>query len=333
MKFTTLLLAVLLLAACGPEGGKFVMEGRLRNMNQAEFWVYSMDGVFSGIDTIRVRSGRFRYEKSLDIATTLVVIFPNYSEQAVFARPGSEVSIKGDATHLKEMVIEGTRDNEDMTTLRMKLNDLVPPDVPGAVEEFITKRTDSPVSIYLLERYFIQTRKPDLQRALQLTSMLLKDNPDNGRLMQLKKQLKGLQGAPQGGRLPRFSVKDIKGGNVTEKSLDSKVNIVFSWATWSFPSSAMQNRLKMLKQRHGKQLAVVGVCLDADRYICERHIRRDSLPWPTVCDGRLWDTPLMQTLSMTDVPDNVIADSTGRIVARSVALDHLEEQIDKLIHK
>ena len=66
-----------------------------------------------------------------------MIVFPNYSEQPVFARPGKTVSIKGDATHLKEIIIEGTSENEDMTSLRLELNDLTPPDIPGAASDFI----------------------------------------------------------------------------------------------------------------------------------------------------------------------------------------------------
>lgn len=115
---------ILLLAACGSDSGKFRLEGRLRNVNQAELWVYSPDGAMQGIDTITLRNGRFAYELEMTKEGTLMIVFPNYSEQPVFARPGKTVSIKGDATHLKEIIIEGTSENEDMTSLRLELNDL-----------------------------------------------------------------------------------------------------------------------------------------------------------------------------------------------------------------
>ena len=50
-----LLTTMLLLASCGAESGKFRLEGRLRNMNQGEFWVFSPDGAIDGINTIKVR--------------------------------------------------------------------------------------------------------------------------------------------------------------------------------------------------------------------------------------------------------------------------------------
>ena len=96
-----------MMVACGTESGKFRLEGRLRNINQGEFWVYSLDGGLVGIDTIPVRNGRFAYEMDLYDQSTLMLVFPNYSEQPVFAKSGATVTIKGDATHMKEMIIEG----------------------------------------------------------------------------------------------------------------------------------------------------------------------------------------------------------------------------------
>ena len=51
-RYVAFLLVVLLLTACGGDSGKFKLEGRLRNINQGEFWVYS---------TPRWRYRGFRY--------------------------------------------------------------------------------------------------------------------------------------------------------------------------------------------------------------------------------------------------------------------------------
>ena len=69
-------LFTLLLLSCGVDSDKFRLEGRLRNIHQGEFWVYSMDGSIDGIDTIPVREGRFSYEIPLRSPSTLIVIFP-----------------------------------------------------------------------------------------------------------------------------------------------------------------------------------------------------------------------------------------------------------------
>ena len=67
---------LLFLSACGVDSNKFRLSGRLRNMNQGMFWIYSPDGAIEGIDTIQVHEGRFSYETELRVPATFVVIFP-----------------------------------------------------------------------------------------------------------------------------------------------------------------------------------------------------------------------------------------------------------------
>lgn len=320
-----------MMVACGTESGKFRLEGRLRNINQGEFWVYSPDGGLVGIDTILVRNGRFSYEIDIYDQATLMIVFPNYSEQPVFAKSGAKVTIKGDATHMKEMIIEGTSENEDMTMLRMELNDLTPPDIPNAVSNFIKENRDSPVSIYLLQRYFIQTADPDYRQARVLTEMLLQENPDNGQLLTLKRQLKNLENCAVKSMIPKFTATDIDGKKITEKTLNGKVNVVTTWATWSYTSTNVQQRLKQLKSKYGDQLGVMSICLDGQVDICRRSIARDSLKWSTICDGRMWNTPLLQKFGLGDVPANVLIDGKGRVLSRNLSAQHLEERINKLM--
>ena len=56
-----------------------------------------------------------------------------------------------------------------------------------------------------------------------------------------------------------------------------------------------------------------------------------SLQWQTVCDGRMWDTPLVSKFAITDVPFNVVINQKGRIVARQLKTKDLETKIEQLI--
>lgn len=327
----SLLSLLLLLTSCGSKGDTFRLEGRMRNMNQGEFWVYSPDGGMVGIDTIKVRDSRFSYELELSDDATLMIVFPNYSEQPVFASPGATVSIKGDASHLKEMIIQGTTDNEDLTTLRLELNDLTPPDIPKAVSDFIEENPASQVSIYLIQRYFLQPPDLDYRQASKLTKLMLAANPDNITLQRLNKQLATLKNASVGSRLPKFTATDIKGKKVTEAALRQKVNVVSAWASWNYTSINTQQRLRLLKVKYGKRLGLVSICMDSRVNECRSRANRDSLNWQIVCDGRMWDSPLMNHFGMADITSNVLIDSVGRIIAHDLPTQQLEERINSIL--
>jgi hypothetical protein len=62
-------------------------------------------------------------------------------------------------------------------------------------------------------------------------------------------------------------------------------------------------------------------------------VERDSVKWSTICDGRMWNTPLLAKFGLADVPANLIADEKGTIVERNLQPQKMEEQIDQLMMK
>lgn len=319
-----------LLIGCGSDSKVFHLQGRLRNINIADFMIYSPDGGFAGVDTIKVRDGRFSYDKELRNEATFVIIFPNYSEQVVFAEPGEKVEIKGDATHLKEMTIKGTDMNDDLTKLRQRINRLTPPEIPPVIVEFIEENPKSLVSKYLVDKYFILAKQPDYQQAYRLVTLMLKEDPDNGKLRKQKQQLEGLRKTQLQGTLPDFSVTDTKGTQVTKAQLKSKVNVISTWASWNYLSTEIQHRLQKLHKKH-PELFLLSICLDGDINECQKRVKRDSLNWSVVCDGKMFETPIVAQLGMLTVPSIIVTNDKGRIIKRNLNINEIEPEIKKLL--
>ena len=325
------LLALLLLTSCGPSGNQFRLAGRLRNINQGQFLVYSPDGAFAGIDTIKVQNGRFAYEKEVRKDVTLMLVFPNFSEQAVFASPGEEVEIKGDATHLKEMTITGTDENDELTKLRIRLNKLTPPEITAAVAEYIQEEPSSMISIYLLDKYFVNAKTPDYAEAQRLATLMLKANPDNGRLRKLKKQLDGLKNSQLQAMLPVVSSTDINGKSISTSQVKGKIGVISTWATWNFPSTDIQRKLRKLQKQYPQELSLISICIDGDKRECKKRVDRDSLLWTIVCDEQMFQTPIVQQLGLFVVPSMVVTNKQGKIVARDIEPNKVVEELEKFL--
>lgn len=332
-KLFLLLASLFILTACGVDSNRFRLEGRFRNMNQGEFLVYSTDGGIDGVDTVQVRNGRFSYETTLRMPSTFIIVFPNYSELPVFAQPGKSISIKGDVSHLKEIAVGGTDANDDMTKLRMQLNKLMPPEVPGAVEEFIKDNPESQICPYLLQHYFLQIPEPDYKKAYELVGIMLKKKPEDGMLMRWQKELKALRNDVRNGKLPAFSSTDVKGRSVSQNDLKSKVNVLSVWVSWNFMSIDTQRRLQDLKRTYGDKLSIVSICLDGDINDCKKRLNRDSIQWKTICDGRMWQTPVLAKLGVGSLPANWIIDQKGVIVDHNLSPQQMEEKIKELCNR
>lgn len=321
----------LCLCSCGADEGRFRVEGQLQNMNQAEFYIYSPDAGFPKLDTIKVERGRFIYETDLDKLATFILIYPNGSEQVVFGNSGASVKMNGDASHLKEMEVEGTPENEEMTDWRMNANRLTPPEVKQSAIDYIKEHPASIISNYLFQRYLLLDIEPDYKKAAELIKVMMKEQPENGRLIRLDKQLQGLSHAMKGQQLPDFQATDMNGRTVSRQSLTGELNIISIWATWSYDSQSMQRRLHALKDNYGGRLALISINLDANSDDCKRFLDRDSIRWSNVCDGKMWDTPLVQQLGLSEMPGNIFVDRGGRVVDVNVPLTKIDARVRSIL--
>jgi len=323
-------LVSLLLFSCGDSQKNFKIEGSFKGFKQGELYVYSMDGSRQ-LDTIGVSRGEFVYQASINEPTTLVLVFPNFSELPVFAEPGVTIKVKGDASHLKETEVKGSDTNEAMTDFRLRTSNMVPPDVIKEATKFINEHPESSVSIYLLNKYFIQTTEPDYTKIQELAKSILKAQPDNQQIAKTIKQLEPFKAMMVGSSLPSFSAKGLNGESVSSSDLNAKVNVITLWASWHYESINVQNLLARLKKQHEGSLKVLSISIDGSVSDCRKIVERDSIKWSTVCDGKMWDTPVLQKIGLSYIPDNVVIDGQGKIVARSLNYQELNKKIEELI--
>ena len=323
--------ALCMFTACKEQDNTFRLEGKFLNINQGELYIYSLDRGLTKKDTIRLSDGRFVYEIQLRDSATFFVVFPNYSEIPVIARPGDKVSMQGDASHLRETEVTGTEDNDQLTQFRLKANDLTPPEVMKSVYTFVKDHPRSPASMYLLNKFFLLKPDPDYKQALEVVGLMIDADPKNDALYQLRNQLTALKTVFSDKQLPKFSAVTIDGKKVSEADLKAEVNVVLIWASWNFDTLTMQRQLKRQKNQYGSRLAIVGVSLDGSLKDCKDAMKRDSIAWPTVCDGRMWQSPVLNTLGVYDVPSNFIVTSSGKIIASNLGVTDLRNKVDELL--
>lgn len=333
IRLSLLLLLTLVLVSCGTDSYHFEIDGRFINLNQGEFYVYSPDGGIIGIDTIKVDGGRFAYEIPCDQPCVLMIVFPNFSQQPVFAAPGKQVEVRGDASHLKELEVKGTKDNELMTKFRQQVVSASPPEMKKYAEQFVKDHPDSPVSPYLVNQYFVQMPQPDYAKALELLTLMTTLQPKNGLLNRLLPDIKQMKDVTFSGKLKDFYTTDMKGRPVSAANLRSaQVAVINVWASWSYESMEIQRLLKGLQRKNHGRLQVLSINVDATVKKCRDTQEMDSITWPTVCDGLMFDGKLVRQLGLTSIPDNIVL-KNGNIVARGLSPQEMREKLEQLLGK
>ena len=258
------LVAALVCTSCGTDSRHFRIDGRLLHLNQGEFYVYSPDGTINGLDTIKVQAGRFSYEVACDRPMTLMIVFPNFTEQPVFAQPGKSVDLKGDASHLKEMTVKGTKDNELMNKFREMIHNAAPPEMKKCAQLFVQDHPESRVGAYLVDRYFIHDANPDTKTAVRLVDLMIEKQPDNGYLKRQKRQLTASFVATKGADIPNVLGTTVDGKTIGRVQLTkAPVTVVCALATWKYESMSQFRRLAAYAASQQGRVAVVGVSIDA----------------------------------------------------------------------
>jgi len=333
MKRLAYLIALtLVLAGCGSRDGYFKLEGHLLNLNQGEFYIYSTDGIISGVDTIKVEGGRFAYECPATQEGTLVLVFPNFSEQPVFISPGKQASISGDASHLKEIEIKGTDENKLMTSYRQQAAKASPPEAIRLSAQFIRNNPETLSAVYLLRKDFITNAKADLSETQKLVETVYKAQPKNGTVARMTQFVKMMKSGVSGSALPSFTAKNLQGKTVTTADLRGKVAVVMTWASWNYDSRTQLDRVKSMLSGRKDRLVLLGINLDPSSRSCEKTLSNDSTSMLTVCDQQMFSSPLMEKFAMTGVSDNIVFNAQGRIIDRNLSADELVTKLKTLLN-
>ena len=116
---------VTLLAACGPQGNDFRLEGSFRDMQAGELYVYNLEGRDAKFDTLTIQEGRFLYKGQVTTTTPFILLFPNGVEQVIFVSPGADLAYEATANDLKNYVVNGTDENKLMNKFRREATKLL----------------------------------------------------------------------------------------------------------------------------------------------------------------------------------------------------------------
>lgn len=325
-------LTILTLGSCSSDTDKFSIEGRFMNFNRGELYVYSIDGGLNALDTITVQDGRFRFETMLSVPATFVIVFPNFTEVPIFGEPGKSVNIKADASNLREMEIKGSKDNKMMNGLRRELVMTAPPEVTKKVAAFVEENPASIVCHYAVSKYILRAPNPNYKEAVRLLTLISKERPTDKYVKILKNQTEVLAACPAGEHLPEFFLRARSGKTIKKDFCKGKIGIITVGASWDYESARTQQRLISLQEKYKDKIAVLGISLDVSKKQVDDFVKNNNIPWQVCWDGLVWESPMLRTLGLSNVDDNIIIGWHGTIAYRNLSADNMEEQVTKMVN-
>jgi peroxiredoxin len=339
-----LLLVVLCLVSCSKKKGTARISGTIKGLTTDVMYMYGQDGTYDEVDTIKVKDGHFDCRVPADTLSAVFLLINEESEYPIYFDKGDHIRIKGNANHLSVLKVSGNDANDDFADFRKSLaktgnllkltfngdtnNDR---ELMRQAEDFISKNPKSPVSIYLLDRFFVHQLMPDYPRIKRIIGTLDKSLRNSAHVNQINDFVNRWNNSRMGAVAPNFTLSDGKGGYVsrTSSEFQNKYILLAFWASWASNRAQTATEMNSLYRafRGNPRFEMVGVSLDTDKGEWMRAVRQDSLQSRQLCDFYGFNSPVVSTYTVSSLPSYYLIAPDGVILARDMTGDALKRQI------
>lgn len=324
---------LIILSACNDKkSGTASLNGEIKGLGNDTIYIYGVDEMYDRMDTLLVENDKFSKTVSLDTLIAARLLFSDGTQYPFFMDEGNKIQIKGSAAELNSLEISGNTPNEEFSAFQKELKGLGTPSekvLEDKAGKFINEHHSSLVSIYLLDKYFVQKEKPDYAQIKKLTEHMtgeLKDRPYiDGLLDRIQEEEK----ASTGKTAAYFRLPNAEGKQITRSNFKDQYLLIHFWASWdtaSRDSNAMYRRIYKKGQKN-KKFALLGISLDLNKDNWKKAIGTDTLKWEQACDLSGWETGVVKQLAIRTLPANVLLSPSGRIEGKNLSEAAIEKKL------
>ncbi len=327
-----------LISSCGPGGSNFRIKGTFRDMQEGELYVYNLDNDQACFDTINVQEGRFLYKGQARSTVPYMLVFPNGVEQVIFVGPGADLTYEATANDLKNYVVNGSDENKLMNEFRKETYAMDAPRTTNAARDFIHQHPESYAALYLLDRYFAQEENVSDTELSKLIKIVKAQHPGNSYLLSMENKVRQASKHAEGATVPDMTLRTAKDKYV--KLWDSKkaktYTLITFWSVWSIDGYDQMWKMREYSSQYKEsgKLRIVAISLDVERYRWEEATRQDSTTIiEHYCDGKAFESDVVKTLGVTNVPSYLLVDRSHKIIDQSSDMSSLGSSLEKHLGK
>ncbi len=234
---------------------------------------------------------------------------------------------------LNDNATEAQKSSPDFLDNLRVLNKKLEDDRKGVNKNFILNNPSSLVSLNALYSFAMYSQYDDIQSLYDKLSSDVKATVQGKAYAQTLQKMEALA---VGRVAPDFELPDTSGNPVKLSSFKGKYVLLDFWASWCpLCRQANPDIVKTYKQHNNKNFTILGVSLDkpGDKERWLKAIHHDGLLWTQISELKSWQSYVVNLYNITALPQNLLIDPDGKIIARELDGNELAEKLAVIFNK
>jgi peroxiredoxin len=200
-------------------------------------------------------------------------------------------------------------------------------------EDYIARVKANPDSIStLIDLRRVGGYTPEYTELQHLYNTLSANVKQSKEGLEFKTYLDALSTVEIGKQAPEFTQNDTTGNPVNLSDFRGKYVLLDFWASWC-PDCRVEspNLVKTYATFKDKNFEILGISFDRDRNSWIKAIQMDKLHWKHVSDLKRWQNDVGTLYGVKAIPQNVLIDPTGKIIARNIHGEDLNKKLKEVL--